>query len=243
MADLEQPTRDALKEEIAALAEKRRATEATVAEALEYLRGTPVGMTEPLVDAEGFPRDDCDLYAVRQARQTVICGRNDLRDIEEELGEKLFTLMEGGREEAAAQIARDDAAKAQQQQQQSAAASGTAPAADPAVMRMIEMLSALPPILTVAAVEPGSPAHDGGLRAGYRVYQYADLNAGNVRQIGLPAVAARTQEHEGRALSVWVRPAALVTENGLDEGELREIIIVPQKWSGRGILGCALDPV
>uniref|UniRef100_A0A8C4TVS5 Nas2 N-terminal domain-containing protein n=1 Tax=Falco tinnunculus TaxID=100819 RepID=A0A8C4TVS5_FALTI len=32
-----------------------------------------VGMHEPLVDAEGFPRADIDLYQVRTARHNVIC--------------------------------------------------------------------------------------------------------------------------------------------------------------------------
>lgn len=32
-----------------------------------------VGMHEPLVDAEGFPRNDIDLYQVRTARHKIIC--------------------------------------------------------------------------------------------------------------------------------------------------------------------------
>lgn len=34
-----------------------------------------VGMHEPLVDAEGFPRSDIDLYQVRTARHNIICER------------------------------------------------------------------------------------------------------------------------------------------------------------------------
>lgn len=34
-----------------------------------------VGMHEPLVDAEGFPRADIDLYQVRTARHNIICER------------------------------------------------------------------------------------------------------------------------------------------------------------------------
>ncbi len=30
-------------------------------------------MTEALVDAEGFPRADLDVYAVRRARSEIIC--------------------------------------------------------------------------------------------------------------------------------------------------------------------------
>ncbi len=34
-----------------------------------------VGMTGPLVDAEGFPRSDIDVYAVRTARNRIIRER------------------------------------------------------------------------------------------------------------------------------------------------------------------------
>ena len=32
-----------------------------------------VGMDEPLIDAEGFPRADIDIYSVRHARHQIIC--------------------------------------------------------------------------------------------------------------------------------------------------------------------------
>ncbi|XP_064553164.1 26S proteasome non-ATPase regulatory subunit 9 isoform X2 [Drosophila montana] len=40
-----------------------------------------VGMTGSLVDAEGFPRNDIDIYQVRQARQTIICLQNDHKEL------------------------------------------------------------------------------------------------------------------------------------------------------------------
>lgn len=40
-----------------------------------------VGMSGPLVDAEGFPRNDIDVYQVRLARQTIICLQNDHKEL------------------------------------------------------------------------------------------------------------------------------------------------------------------
>lgn len=37
-------------------------------------------MNGPLVDAEGFPRDDIDLYQVRSARHDIICERGPGRE-------------------------------------------------------------------------------------------------------------------------------------------------------------------
>lgn len=48
-------------------------------------------MDEPLVDNEGFPLADVDVYAVRHARQRIICLQNDykalMRQIESGLSE------------------------------------------------------------------------------------------------------------------------------------------------------------
>lgn len=37
------------------------------------LEANNVGMTDPLVDNEGFPRGDIDVYKVRFARHRIIC--------------------------------------------------------------------------------------------------------------------------------------------------------------------------
>lgn len=37
-----------------------------------------VGMTERLVDNEGFPRNDIDVYQVRTARNKIICRFSDV---------------------------------------------------------------------------------------------------------------------------------------------------------------------
>ena len=46
-------------------------------------------MTTPLVDPEGFPRADIDVYAVRHARVSLNRLRNDHRDVVDRLGRAL----------------------------------------------------------------------------------------------------------------------------------------------------------
>lgn len=43
------------------------------------------GMNEPLVDADGFPRNDIDVYQVRTARSQIICLQNDLKELMKEI--------------------------------------------------------------------------------------------------------------------------------------------------------------
>lgn len=65
--------------------------EADVATAMATLQTQKnVGMRESLIDHEGFPRDDIDVMAVRQARNTVALKTNDLN----QLGDELKILLE-----------------------------------------------------------------------------------------------------------------------------------------------------
>jgi 26S proteasome regulatory subunit N4 len=51
-----------------------------------------IGMHGPLIDAEGYPRADIDIYKVRMTRQKINCLQNDytalLNRIEKELESK-----------------------------------------------------------------------------------------------------------------------------------------------------------
>jgi 26S proteasome regulatory subunit N4 len=46
-------------------------------------------LNSPLIDRDGFPRDDIDVYAVRNARVRIIELRNDLKDLMNEIGKAL----------------------------------------------------------------------------------------------------------------------------------------------------------
>lgn len=51
-----------------------------------------IGMNEPLVDESGFPRNDIDVYQVRQARHQIICLQNDLKALMKEIEEGLVAV-------------------------------------------------------------------------------------------------------------------------------------------------------
>ena len=56
---------------------RRDAIEAEMEAQLSILQSNSVNMDTPLVDHEGFPRDDIDIWAVRHARVRIIELRND----------------------------------------------------------------------------------------------------------------------------------------------------------------------
>lgn len=59
------------------MAEKSQIEE-EIEEQLLVLRGLGIGMNEPLVDRDGFPRADLDIAGARYARSRVVRLRNDL---------------------------------------------------------------------------------------------------------------------------------------------------------------------
>merc|ERR1711872_709111 len=71
----------------------------------EVLTSQGVGMDEPLVDAEGFPRADIDVYQVRHARHAIRTKGNDLKACLAKIEHGLHNLhaqaREGGGMEAA----------------------------------------------------------------------------------------------------------------------------------------------
>ena len=70
---------DVSRSSILQLDRQRKDLEDELKELLDVLRGQGVGMEEQLVDEEGFPRNDIDVYQVRHARHRIICIRNDLK--------------------------------------------------------------------------------------------------------------------------------------------------------------------
>ncbi|NXU34956.1 PSMD9 ATPase, partial [Drymodes brunneopygia] len=137
-----------------------------------------VGMHEPLVDAEGFPRADIDLYQVRTARHNIICLQNDHKAVMKQVEEALHKLHAREKEKHA----RDEAealAEARSQNQ------------------------SLPQAFAkVNAVTPGSPASVSGLQVDDEIVEFGSVNVNNFQN--LQNIATVVQHSEGRPLSVTV---------------------------------------
>ncbi|KAI5989087.1 hypothetical protein EDD15DRAFT_2389156 [Pisolithus albus] len=75
------PSPDSPRERARTLIAHKDAIEAEIGAQADILKANSCDMTTPLVDREGFPRADLDIYAIRRARTRIIELRNDLRDI------------------------------------------------------------------------------------------------------------------------------------------------------------------
>jgi 26S proteasome regulatory subunit N4 len=223
---IEEMDADAMRHELRKLDEEKTRLEQKLSDALQYLASTPVGLHGRLLDEEGFPRNDCDLYAVRTARNTADCTRNDLRALSDRMYALLNALHDSTKDEAALQMVQDAAARRQRQA-----------AAEKRARRMAEVqrVRKLQPCLVVAKVDPGSPAEEAGLGPGMRVLQYGAVTHTELTAEGMSALVKETSSHEGQPMTVWVqKPGEL-------EDDPTDLVLVPQCWNGPGLLGCALD--
>lgn len=116
-------------DQVRALMARKDAIEAEIKTRLEVLKANNCTMQTPLVDAEGFPRADIDIWEVRHARVRIIELRNDLSAV-------MDSIMNGLQGVYDPSLPSSDP-------------SGASPASNP---------SGLHPFAKVDGVAPGSPA-------------------------------------------------------------------------------------
>jgi 26S proteasome non-ATPase regulatory subunit 9 len=86
------PPPDSPSERARILVARKDALEAELEAQGSILKANNTDMRQPLVDREGFPRDDLDVWAVRHARVRIIELRNDLESLMNEIAKTLETV-------------------------------------------------------------------------------------------------------------------------------------------------------
>ncbi|XP_036304821.1 26S proteasome non-ATPase regulatory subunit 9 [Pipistrellus kuhlii] len=178
---------------------------------LESLKG--VGMDEPLVDCEGYPRSDVDLYQVRTARHNIACLQNDHKAVMKQVEEALHRLHARDKEKQAR-----DMAEAQEE----------------AMSQSLGQSEGLRPpqaFAKVNSISPGSPASIAGLQVDDEIVEFGSVNTQNFQS--LQNIGTVVQHSEGKPLNVTV----------IRRGETHRLRLVPTRWAGKGLLGCNIIPL
>ncbi|XP_075424349.1 26S proteasome non-ATPase regulatory subunit 9 isoform X2 [Ascaphus truei] len=186
---------------------KKDEIEAQIKAYYDVLEDKGVGMDGPLVDREGFPRADVDIYQVRTVRHNIICLQNDHRALMREIEEALHNLHSRDKEKREKDEAEAQAEASKQNQPLPAA------------------------FARVDTVTPGSPASVSGLQAGDEIIEFGSVNTSNFQT--LQNIAVVVQHSEGKPLSVTV----------IRVGKKVHLGLTPQRWSGKGLLGCNIIPL
>eukprot|EP00887_Chlorella_sp_A99_P004437 scaffold30.g4437.t1 len=211
-------TVDELKTELRSLSQRRAALEAEIAARTARLEAAGVGMQVPLVDAQGYPRGDMDVAAIRTDRHQVIVLSNDHKALTSRMDALLHQLHAQSHDAGASSSAR---------------ANGAAPPAPaPAAPAATPVPAAGRPFAVVDEVAPDSPASAAGIRLGDQLCSFGAAAAASA-PAPLQAVAAELQANVGRSVrAVFLRA-----------GEPVQLELTPRQWGGRGLLGCHLSPL
>ncbi|CAL8135379.1 unnamed protein product [Orchesella dallaii] len=143
------------------------------------LESNRVGMTEPLVDQEGYPRNDIDVYQVRHARHKIICFQNDYKALTKRIDSSLAKYHQRLKDQGT---------------------SGT-----PMAMEVDSPTSevVLSPIAKVNLVSEGSPAFHAGLKVDDVVLSFGSLDSTNFTE--LSQIGSLVQRSVGSMVSVKVK--------------------------------------
>ncbi|KAG8456087.1 hypothetical protein GDO86_002040 [Hymenochirus boettgeri] len=165
-----------------------------------------IGMDGALVDREGYPRADVDIYQVRTARHNIICLQNDHKSIMKQIEDALHQLHAREKEKH-----EKDKAEAQSE--------------------VLQHQNSSPAFARVDTVTAGSPASMSGLQVGDEIIAFGTVNTSNFKT--LQNIAEVVKHSEGKPLNITV----------VRDGKSVSFGLTPQRWNGKGLLGCNIIPL
>ncbi|EAL23663.1 hypothetical protein CNBA3100 [Cryptococcus deneoformans B-3501A] len=171
-----------------------------------------------LLDNEGYPRGDLDIYAIRHARSSLVRLQNDRQTVTDLLATALhdaFAISPSASE-----------------QQPNGSVSLPSSQANGYSARTRETPWPARAIAKVNTVTVNSPASEAGLKAQDVIYSFAGIN--HTSPGGLQAIGTAVAQSEGIPLPLLIMRGQ----------ERLQLTLTPRSgWGGRGSLGCHILPV
>ncbi|OXU25664.1 hypothetical protein TSAR_014144 [Trichomalopsis sarcophagae] len=131
--------------------------EAELQAAKNILDNNRVGMTDVLVDSQGFPRNDIDVYQVRHARHKIICLQNDHKALMLKIEQGLHKVHKF--------------------------AGGGSQPESPSTSSNLQEVFLLEPFLRVNLVSPGSPAELAGIQVDDLILEFGSISNSNFKTL------------------------------------------------------------
>ena len=203
----------------------------------------PIGIKDPLVDREGFPRSDIDIYRARTRRGRLAVISNDHKHIMQEIERELSKLHSTFDKPVFGQV--------EEQHNEVQRRSEVHPVA----VAVEEDYRSYKPMALIDEVLEDSPAQLSGLRVGDKLVCFGPVNTLSspnplslvpevVRDFhGSRSPAPAPPAHTTAAAPAPVPAAHIPVVVLRAQGELVRVQLVPRVWSGRGLLGCHLTPL
>lgn len=174
----------------------------------------PAGLKDPLIDEEGFPRGDIDIYNVKNKRRRHSEINTDYKEVMKR------------REQAMIQLYALQPVDAPPQLILSSSEGDKIEEVDPVVIDRPQPQA----IAILDEVLEGSPAFTAGVQNGDELISFGHITASI--ESPLSAIAKLVGESVAKPVTVTVKRS----------GRVVTLTLVPQSWGGRGLLGCHLSP-
>mmetsp|Transcript_45891 Transcript_45891/g.106691 ORF Transcript_45891/g.106691 Transcript_45891/m.106691 type:complete len:216 (+) Transcript_45891:59-706(+) len=208
-------------EEMKGLMAEKDKLEAEIQTLHDFLteEGMP-GLEGPLVDGEGFPRPDIDVYAIRKARNRYACAQTDHQEVMKKVEQALFALHSSSRVD----VPRP-------------ADQATAAASEDTGAFSVAQVVVSQPFAEIDEVSTGSPAEESGLQVGDCICSFGGISrqgTGDLKAC-FDAIAQLVPTSEGGKIEVAVKRG--------DSASLVTVQLQPRRWAGRGLLGCHMKPL
>jgi len=201
-----------------------------IAEIVEALSASNMGGTSgALVDQEGFPRADIDVHTTRTLRHRLACLNTDHTALMGQIERSLWSLHAATASDAPQRPRAPP--PVQPSAQHSIGETGTADAPMVTAMTNGHDPSEAAPFALVDGVAPEGPAAQAGLQVGDLIVRFGSVHADN--HDGLRSLARLTQRSEGTSIPLLV----------LRGEESVQLVLVPRRWSGTGLLGFHINPI
>ncbi|KAJ3976937.1 hypothetical protein EV361DRAFT_1024104 [Lentinula raphanica] len=169
------PSHESPAEQAKELMDRKKNIEAEIEAHITILKANQSTMQSPLVDPDGFPRADIDIYAVRGARVRIIELRNDLKDVTAAIGKALEVIYSQPQSEPRKDIPESTAISKE-----------------------------LSPFARVDEVAPGSPAAEAGLCREDLIVKFGQLVSTSFTSGSLSPIAELVGASENQSIGIRV---------------------------------------
>ncbi|XP_022910737.1 26S proteasome non-ATPase regulatory subunit 9 [Onthophagus taurus] len=168
-----------IREDVLKLMQQKDKIESEIQELTSILTKNGVGMSDPLVDTEGFPLNNIDIYQVRHARHQIICLQNDHKAIMKQIEQGLhgyYSSAQNGTPSREVEQGQHNVAAIEQHRT---------------------------PFAKVTTVSDGSPADIAGLQVDDFVVEFGSINSTNFTNI--TDIANVVRHSEGHQLRIKLK--------------------------------------
>jgi len=168
------------REQVLQLMKEKDKLETELKELSDVLRSQGVGMDDPVVDQDGFPRADIDVYQVRHARSNIRTKTTDLKEVMKKIEAGLLNIHAQARQGIGLESTVSQAMNLEKDS--------------------VSINKA--PFARVLVVCSGSPADEAGIKQGDLITKFGSVDSSNFTS--LKSISDIVEQSRDKAISVWL---------------------------------------